>query len=174
MVEVSSKTAVWYSTGSFAVPVRWVLVHDPEGEFKTRALLCTDLEVDPQKILCWFVMRWQLEGTFQEVRRHLGLETQRQCSELAIRRTTPALLGLFSLVTLFGHARMRQAWGVFRRQAGWHHKAHPTFADALALVRKELWAKEEQTFCGSLSETDTIKVPRAYVERLTDTVCYAA
>ena len=61
MVEVSSKTAVWYSTGLFAVPVRWVLVRDPEGKFKTQALLCTDLEADPQKILCWFVMRWQLE-----------------------------------------------------------------------------------------------------------------
>jgi hypothetical protein len=64
--------------------------------------------------------------------------------------------------------------GAFRRQAGWYHKAHPTFSDALALVRKELWAKEEQTFCGSPSETDTIRVPRAFVERLTDTVCYAA
>ena len=118
MVEVSSKTAVWYSTGLFAVPVRWVLIRDPEGKFKTQALLCTDLEVDPEKILSWYVMRWQLEVTFQEVRKHLGFETQRQWSELAIRRTTPALLGLFSLVTLFGHVRMRQAWGVFRRQAG--------------------------------------------------------
>ncbi len=83
-------------------------------------------------------------------------------------------MGLFSLVTLFAHGRMVQAWGVFRRQAGWYHKAHPTFADALALVRKELWAQEEQTFYGSPAQTDTIKVPRAYVERLTEAVCYAA
>jgi hypothetical protein len=81
MVEIASQTAVWYSTGLFAVPVRWVLIRDPEGEFKTQALLCTDLETDPEKILCWFVMRWQLEVTFQEVRRHLGFETQRQWSE---------------------------------------------------------------------------------------------
>src|SRR5215210_5386427 len=174
MVEVASETAVWYSTGLFAVPVRWVLVRDPEGKFKTQALLCTDLEADPQKILSWYVMRWQLEVTFQEVRKHLGFETQRQWSELAIRRTTPALMGLFSLVTLIAHGRMVQASGVFRRQAGWYHKAHPTFADALALVRKELWAQQEQTFYGSAAETDTIKVPRAYVERLTDAVCYAA
>jgi hypothetical protein len=173
-VEIVSQTAVWYSTGLFAVPVRWVLIRDPEGKFKTQALLCTDLEADPQKILSWYVMRWQLEVTFQEVRKHLGFETQRQWSELAIRRTTPALLGLFSLVTLIAHGRMVQASGVFRRQAGWYNKAHPTFADALALVRKELWAHEEQTFYGSAAETDTIKVPRAYVERLTDAVCYAA
>jgi hypothetical protein len=171
MIEITSNTAVWYSTGLFAVPVRWVLIRDPQREFKTQALLCTDLKADPQKIVAWFVMRWQLETTFQEVRRHLGFETQRQWSEMAIRRTTPALLGLFSFVTLFAHYRMRQAASAFRR-AAWYHKAHPTFADALALVRKELWANA--TFYGSPANTETVKVPRAFVERLTDAVCYAA
>jgi len=172
-VEIASAKAVWYSTGLFAVPVRWVLIRDPEGGFKTQALLCTDLDADPQKIVRWFVMRWQLEVTFQEVRRHLGFETQRQWSDMAIRRTTPALLGLFSVVTLFAHRRMVQG-GAFRRQAAWYQKRHPTFADALALVRKELWAQEERTFCGSPVQTDTIKVPRAFMERLTEAVCYAA
>ena len=69
---------------------------------------------------------------------------------------------------------MRQAAGTFRRQAAWYHKAHPTFADALALVRKKLWAQEEQTFWGLPSATETVKVPRDFVERLTDAVCYAA
>jgi DDE superfamily endonuclease len=171
-VEIASKTAVWYSTGLFAVPVRWVLLRDPQGEFKTQALLCTDLEADPEQIVSWFVMRWQLEVTFQEARRHLGFETQRQWSDLAIQRTTPALLGVFSLVTLFAHHQMRtRAAGSFRRVA-WYRKSHPTFADALALVRKELWA--QGTFCESSRQTDTVKVPRAFVERLTDAVCYAA
>jgi hypothetical protein len=118
-VEIVSATAVWYSTGLFAVPVRWVLIRDPERGFKTQALLCTDLDTDPQEIVSWFVMRWQLEVTFQEARRHLGFETQRQWSELAIRRTTPALLGLFSLIALFAHRWRRQASGTFRRQASW-------------------------------------------------------
>jgi DDE superfamily endonuclease len=116
-VEIASATAVWYSTGLFAVPIRWVLVRDPEGKFKTQALLCTDLDADPQKILSRFVMRWQLEVTFQEMRRHLGFESQRQWSDMAIRRTTPALLGLFSLVTLFAHGRMRLAAGVLWQTA---------------------------------------------------------
>jgi hypothetical protein len=151
------------------------LIRGPEGKFETQALLCTDLEADPQKILSWFVMRWQLEVTFQEMRRHLGFETQRQWSDTAIRRTTPAPLGLFSLATLIAHRQMMQAAGAFRRQRAWYHKAHPTFADALALVRKELWAHEEQqTFCGSPSATDTVKVPRAFVGRLSEAVCYAA
>jgi hypothetical protein len=91
---------------------------------------------------------------------------------MAIRRTTPALLGLFSLVTVLAHSRTTQTAGAFRR-AAWYHKNYPTFADALALVRKELWAQEE-AFYRSPAETDTIKVPRAFVERLTEAVCYAA
>jgi DDE superfamily endonuclease len=172
MVEIASATAVWYSTGLFAVPVRWVMVRDPRGEFKTQALLCTDLQADPERIVCWFVMRWQLEVTFQEVRRHLGFETQRQWSEMAIRRTTPALLDLFSLVTLFAHQQMRRRTAGAFRQVAWYHKRHPTFADALALVRKELWASA--TFYGSPAHSDSVKVPRAYLERLTDALCYAA
>ena len=99
-VEVASATAVWYHAGQPVVPLRWVLVRDPQHKFDAQALLCTDLQATPEQILAWFVQRWQLEVTFEEARRHLGLETQRQWSDLAIARTTPALLGLFSLVTL--------------------------------------------------------------------------
>jgi hypothetical protein len=81
-------------------------------------------------------------------------------------------LGLFSLVTVFAHGRMRQAAGAFR-QAAWYDKRHPTFADALALVRKELWAREA-TFRESPADTETLKIPKAFVERLTDALCYAA
>jgi hypothetical protein len=80
-VEVASGTAVWYSTGLPAVPIRWVLVRDPQAEFATQVLLCTDLAARPEQVLRWFVLRWQMETTFQEARRHLGVETQRQWSE---------------------------------------------------------------------------------------------
>jgi hypothetical protein len=93
-------------------------------------------------------------------------------SELAIRRTAPALLGLFSLVALIAHRQREQITNAMRRTA-WYDKRHPTFSDALALVRKELWA-QEMSFCGSAQELDPVKVPREFIERLTDAVCYAA
>ena len=170
-VEVASATAIWYSTGLPAVPIRWVLVRDPQGAFATQALLCTDLGARAEQILRWFVLRWQMETTFQEARRHLGIETQRQWSEMAIRRTTPALLGLFSLVTLLAHQQMVRSIGAVR-QAAWYRKPCPTFSDAIALVRKELW--DQGTFRASPWEPDTVKVPRAFVEHLTETLCYAA
>ena len=92
LVEVTSATAVWYHTCLPPVPIRWVLVRDPQGKFETRALLCTQLDQQPRQILQWFLWRWQVEVTFQEVRTHLGVETQRQWSDLAIQRTTPVLL----------------------------------------------------------------------------------
>jgi len=113
-----------------------------------------------------------MEATFQEVRQRLEFETQRQWSEKAIRRTAPALLGLFSLVSLFAHRQMARGSSRARRCA-WYDKPPPTFSDALALVRKELWVWEA-TFCGSPQWTDTVKLPRQFVERLTDAVCYAA
>jgi hypothetical protein len=170
-VELAAATAVWYHNGLPPVPLRWVLVRDPQGQFDPQALLCTDLAADPAQILAWFVLRWRLEVTFEEARRHLGVESQRQWSDLAILRTTPALFGLFSLVTLWAHPRM-QAPGAVVRQAGWYHKTLPTFADALALVRRELWA--HTNFCMSAADPDMQEIPRPFLDRLTDALCYAA
>jgi hypothetical protein len=114
-----------------------------------------------------------MEATFQEVRQRLGFETQRQWSEKkAIQRTAPALLSLFSLITLFAHRQMAQEGSRTIRRAACYDKSRPTFTDALALVGKELWACTP--FRGSLSDPETLKVPKAFMERLTDAVCYAA
>ena len=113
-----------------------------------------------------------MESTFQEVRQRLGFETQRHWSQWAIHRSAPALLALFCVVTLLAHQHMTKGAQTVRRKA-WYRKSYPTFSEALALVRKELWA-HEQTLCGSLREADTLKVPRQFVERLTDALCYAA
>jgi hypothetical protein len=137
-VEFVSDTAVWFHNGMPPLPIRWVLIRDPLGKFKAQALLCTTLNEEPEQILKWFVMRWQLEVTFHEVRDHLGVETQRQWSDWAILRTTPALLGLFSLVTLLANTHARKG-KIPVRQAAWYCKPLPTFSDALALVRQEIW-----------------------------------
>jgi hypothetical protein len=172
-IEVRSQTAIWYSTGFPPVPIRWVLIRDPRGRFPTQALLCTDLEADPHQIVSWFILRWQLEVTFHEVRAHLGVETQRQWADLAVLRATPALLGLFSLVTLLAHQRLSaQPPADCLRQAAWYIKGAPTFIDALALVRQQLWT--QSTFPTSPCTPDLGNVPQALVEHLTDLLCHAA
>ncbi len=170
-VEVSTNTAVWRHGGMPVVPIRWVLVRDPLGRFDSQALLCTDPTQDPVQILRWFVQRWQLEVTFREVRDHLGVETQRQWSDKAIARTTPCLLGLFSLVTLLG----RQLAPQDRRAAAasaWYRKQRPTFADTLAAVRRELW--REQGFVTSARTADMRKLRPALRHAITYALCHAA
>ena len=172
VVEVSSDTALWYSPGKGRVPIRHALVRDPEGKFKTQALLCTDLDVAPGQMVEWFVRRWQVEVTFEEARAHLGVETQRQWSEKAIERTTPALFGLFSMVVLEAHLSCEGA-GIAPRTSAWYAKAEPTFSDAVALVRRRLWQGYALS-SESLSDADMIKVPRRLHRRMLDSLCYAA
>jgi hypothetical protein len=171
MVELATGTAVWYHGGLPAVPLRWVLIRDPLGKFDPQALLSTDLSVAAQQIVEWFVLRWQLEVRFEEARAHLGIETQRQWSDLAIVRTTPALLGLFSLITLFAH-ELLQGQELAVRQAAWYHKELPTFSDTLALVRQQLWPVSISWM--SDAKPDVVIIPRALFVRLTDTLAFAA
>jgi hypothetical protein len=169
-MEISSDTAVWYHTGKPPVPIRWVLVRDPQGLYEPIALLATDPNIMPEQIVAWFVRRWAIEVTFAEVRRHLGVETQRQWSNLAILRSTPALLGLFSWVTLVAH-HLYQTQSLPVRQTAWYAKRLPTFADALAWVRHLLWSSPA-TFCMSPYQADIVKVPRPLFDRLVNALCY--
>jgi hypothetical protein len=172
IVEFASNTAMWYHSGKAPVPTRWVLIRDPLGEFEPQALLCTDLSVEPGQIIEWFVLRWQLEVTFQEVRAHLGVETQRQWSDLAIGRTTPALFGLFSWVTLAANA-LHADQRLTVRSAAWYAKSLPTFSDAIAMVRQHLWVCSD-TFGMSSPKPDILKVPAPLFNRLLESLSYAA
>ncbi len=170
-LEITTGTAVWFHGGLPVVPIRWVLVRDPQGKLDPKAFLSTDLKLDAITILRTFVKRWQIEVTFEEARRHLGMETQRQWTDLAIARTTPCLLGLFSLVTLVAD-RLHQQGRLSVRQSAWYEKPLPTFSDALAAVRRDFWCTDSFVISGP--DTQTLKISRATWERLTDVLAYAA
>jgi hypothetical protein len=171
VVEICSDTAVWRHAGLPVVPIRWVLLRDPCRRFDPQALLCTDPAQEPLQIVRWFVQRWQLEVTFREVRDHLGVETQRQWSDKAIARTTPCLLGLFSIVTLLA-SRLDCRARVQVAASAWYHKQRPTFADSLAAVRRAIWS--EQGFVMSRQSVETTKLPPALREGIAYALCHAA
>ena len=164
-----SGIALWYSTGTPALPIRWVLVRDPAGQLPTKAHFSTDLAQLPLTIIADCVKRWSIEVTFEESRAHLGLETQRQWSNLAIDRTTPALLGLFSLVTLFGQILYPDGH-IPVSQTAWYTKSEPTFSDLLALIRQALWNNFNYQTC--TSDPDMLLIPRNHLQRLAFAVCY--
>jgi hypothetical protein len=170
-IEFASGTALWYRGGIPPVPIRWVLVRDLKGGLEPQAFLCTNTQAQPTDILRWFIMRWQVEVTFEETRAHLGVETQRQWSDLAILRTTPALLGLFSIVCLWAHD-INAATALIPRTAAWYRKPVPTFSDAIAAVRRQIW--QHQNIFMSRSGGDLILIPRQIWNRMANALAHAA
>jgi hypothetical protein len=162
-------TALWYSTGTAPLPLRWILVRHPTAELPPKAFFSTNQDQSALTIVTDFIKRWSIEVTFEESRAHLGVETQRQWSDLAIERTTPALFGLFSLVALFAHA-LKPDGQIPCATAAWYPKAEVTFSDLLALVRRALWGNF--TFQTAPANLDLLLIPRTTMDRLALAVCY--
>lgn len=136
--QLFARTALWDTPGEAPVTIRYVITRDPEGHLRDEVFAGTKRDATPAQIIEWVVRRWSVETTFEEAREHLGLETQRQWSDLASARTTPCLLGLFSLVVLLTQ-RLQPDGQVPVLTAAWYEQPEATFSDCLILVRQHLW-----------------------------------
>lgn len=169
-LEIATGTSLWHRTGLDPVPIRWVLVRCPEDDdIKPTAFFSSNPECAAKDIVLWFILRWNIEITFEEVRMHLGFETQRQSSDKAIERTSPALLGLFSLIVLIAitlHPRQLPI-----QRASWYDKKEATFSDALFAVRKHLWGLEQLTM--SQDSAHSILIPRQLFSALRQIALYS-
>jgi hypothetical protein len=170
VLEMTTGTALWKRAKCKPLPIRWVLVRDPLGEVEPKAYFTTDPTPSAGTVVEAFVLRWTIEVTFEESRAHLGIETQRQWSDLAIERTTPCLLGLYSLVALLAQA-LHPEGEVPIRQTAWYQKQEATFADALATVRHHLWGNFD--YLTSPHDPDVRLIPQADLIRLAQAVCYS-
>jgi DDE superfamily endonuclease len=168
-LEICTGTALWYRAGFDPLPIRWVLTRDPQGKRPPKALFSTNQTQTAEGVVRTFMKRWSLETTFEESRAHLGIETQRQWSDLAIDRTTPMLFGLYSLVALFGRA-LHPDGDIPLAQAAWYHKHTATFHDLLATVRRHFWGNF--SFSTSPTDPDVVLVPRLILDHFARAVCY--
>jgi hypothetical protein len=171
ILEITTGRSLWHTQGCDPLPIRWVLVRDPLGKLEPRAYFTTDLNASSLQILTWIIMRWGIEVTFEEVRAHLGFETQRQWNKLAIARTSPAILGLFSLVVLLAHHLLGDA-SLPVRTAAWYVKSEATFSDVIAFVRFYLWTHSK--FVNSQAKTRPLPISNSVWHGIIDTLCYAA
>jgi hypothetical protein len=170
-MEFTSGQSLWHTPGLDPLPIAWVLVRDPSGDLDPRVFFTTDLSASPQQILTWVIMRWGVEVTFEEVRAHLGFETQRQWNRKAIQRTSPAILGLFSLITLLAH-HLRGDDPLPVHSAAWYVKPEATFSDVIGFVRHYLWTHIE--FVNSGGKTRPPAISNTVLHGLVETLCYAA
>ena len=168
-IQIATATALWWPRRLKLLPIRWVLVICPDNSFKPAAFFCSNLTIPPELIITWFVGRWNLEVTFQEVRTYLGFETQRQWSDRAIERATPCLLGLFSLIVVMALRLHPHTLPV--RTAAWYPKAQASFCDALAAVRCDLWAS--LNINTSSTQPDMLVIPKSTLQALINLASYS-
>jgi len=137
-VRFLTNTSLWGVDCFEPIAIKWVLVVDPEGDMDPLPLMSTDVTLTAHEIIQMYVDRWGLEVTFQEVREHLGVETQRQWSDRAIARTTPVLMGLYSVICLIGN-RMNNEKELIPEKTAWYDKESISFSDLIRCVRTHLW-----------------------------------
>ena len=175
-VEFVTGTGHWYKATEGLVPLRWVFVHDLDGTHEDRYLYCTDPGLSPSRIVTLYTSRWSIEVTFQESKQHLGLATPRNRTDKSVLRTAPCLLGLFSVVALLFHEIHRRRRGGKApprpRSYPWYAKAEVTFSDAIADVRRALWA--ETVFAQALPHGGLNKLPPKIRDTLLDHLSLAA
>lgn len=164
-MQITFGVAIWYKCNHGLIPVKWVLVKDPEGQSKPVLLVCTNLTTRPIDIVKFFVRRWQVEVTFAEARRHLGVETQRQWSDLAIERATPLLMGMMSIVCLLADELFKLGKLEVKATA-WYQKNHFTFSDILAGVRKHIWQQRKFLTCRKRGNVKYFKRRIAFLEQM--------
>lgn len=133
---VATLDVLWNPTEGGVIEVRLVFVKNPEDgpEAPVFCLMTSDSLLSVEQVIGLYSMRWSQEVTHRETREHLGVETQRQWSDLAIERTTPLLFGVYSLVFLIGH-QLYKMIGVSPAQASWYQKSEPAFSDLLQTIR---------------------------------------
>jgi hypothetical protein len=170
VLDLATGTARWHRAGHDPLPIRWVLLRDPAGKLPPTAPCCTAPTAEATRVVAWFVARGNIEVTFEEARAHLGIETQRQWRTRATGRTTPCLLGLFSLVVVL--ANVLHPVELPTRQAAWYATPEATFADALAAVRGPL--RTHGNYQESASRAEMTQIPRTLWDSLTDLLAYAA
>jgi hypothetical protein len=163
-VRIQSGKCLWYYIGFRPVPINWVLIFD--ASYKTPvALFSTDMTHSPEQIIESYVRRWSLEVTFEESRRHLGVETQRQWSDKAIERTTPLILASFSIITIMGLNLSRSREEFFSIQKSrWYKKNHLSFSDVLAYVKDPIVRAKLKSLLGKNTEQRKIGLEKLIEE----------
>jgi hypothetical protein len=157
ILECLSFVCLWYHAGKPPTPLRVVLVKTPDGKNIAETFFSTDVKNNPTQIINWFILRWNIEVTFEESRAHLGIETQRQWSDKAIQRSTPLLMGLYSILTLIAIKMNEVKEIILQEKTSWYDKnGELTFSDIIMIIRQSIWSK--RYFSRSGNEDDLLKI----------------
>lgn len=162
-LEVLTSTCLWYHNSVGGVPIRWILTRDPSGEKKPMALLVTDFRVCAEQAIAFFIGRWPIETTFQEINQHLGLETIHTWSDTSVNRTAPTIIASYSLVCLVVHQAVKDTGiEITPQTASWYEKKTITFSDAMVYLKLLILKKKYFSQCRKLWKREKIDMENLF------------
>jgi hypothetical protein len=149
---VKTRTGLYYKAGKDRL-LRFVLSQDTVGGRPTRIFYSTDVNLDPQKILSIFSLRWAIEMTHFDCKQHLGLEDPANRVPKAVQRTAPMAMFLYSLTIVWYATEGHADWMIPARTWYWW-KSKPSFADMLTTLRRKSWEDKLSTVSRATTPDD--------------------
>lgn len=161
-----------------ALPVLWyavcparqallLIVRDPAGKQADDFFFTTDLAAVPAAAVGQYAGRWSIEDTNRNVKQFLGGENPQVWKEQGPERAAAMAVWLSSLVWVW-YLMTHGAKPVLPSVPWYPAKSRPSFADALAALRRVLW--RQKVFAASASRAHLPKM----IETLIDTLAEAA
>jgi hypothetical protein len=136
-LQVKVFDALWYVVAG-GRELRFVIVRGWPGHDHDDVLFSSDLSLTADEIIATYCLRWSLEVTFHDVKGKLGFEEPQNRTELAVERTAPMALWIYSLTVVWYITAGRHLRSTVI-SLPWYRKTVPAFSDMLAALRRETW-----------------------------------
>lgn len=151
ILEVLTGTCLWYHNSVGGVPIRWVLTRDSTGERIPMALLVTDFTVCAEEAIGYFIGRWPIETTFQEINESFKLETIHTWSDTSINRTAPSIIASYSLACIIASETVKNTGiELIPQRSSWYEKTTITFSDVMVYLKLLILNKKHFSQCEKL------------------------
>lgn len=134
-------------------PVLLVISRDPAGKEKDDFFLTTDLTLTAVEVLECYNDRWAIEDTFKNTKQLLGGQQPQTFKGQGSERAAGLSLWLYSVVWLW-YLNQKPENRYFIVQPWYDQKATPSFADAIACLRRTLWRERIKYMFGNSAVHD--------------------
>lgn len=162
-LDVLTGTCLWYHNTVGGVPIRWILTRDPTGEKKPMALLVTDFRVCAEQAIAFFIGRWPIETTFQEINQHFGLETIHTWSDTTINRTAPSIIASYSLACVVVNESVKETGiEITPQRSAWYDKTTVSFSDVMVYLKLLILNKKYFSQCEKLGMQEKIDIEKVF------------
>ncbi len=142
---IYSKVLLWYRVSQ--KPVLLVISRDPAGKEKDDFFFTTDVTMTPAEVIGCYADRWAIEDTFKNTKQFLGGQEPQTFKGKGPERAASLSLLLYSMVWLW-YLKQKSKHRYFIVHPWNPLKARPSFADAIACLRRELWRERIKCMFG--------------------------